>query len=195
MLSRVANNTSLKRLLVARGTSATTTNNAAAASVTTAQRCWASTLIVSEPLLDDGATPAAVQSAVTAAKHLGNSEMNLLVVGGPPPSQIPEGISKVYHVTGNGVDATSQSQVIGETVAAAVQATAAKDDCNVVVGTSTKFGSSIVPRAAALLDVSPVTDILEIQDASELQTCGVAQSFLFFLCNYIHFTFQSHFLS
>ena len=58
---------------------------------------------------------------------------------------------------------------LSETVASAA-AEAAGDDCNIVMGTASKFGSTVVPRAAALLDVSPVTDILEIEDESECKT-------------------------
>ena len=138
---------------------------------------WASTLVVSEPLVDGGATPAATQSAVTAAKKLGNTSIDLLVVGGPAPTKIPDGVSKVYHVAGGKIDPNDQKHVVGETVAAAIEAVATSKDCNVVVGTSSKFGSSIVPRAAALLDVSPVTDILEIDDESESVSNTTVRSF------------------
>lgn len=115
----------------------------------------ASTLVISEPLDADGSTPAGTQSTVTAAIKLNNgNDIRLLVVGEKPPSKVPEGVSKVVHVP---ID-----DKLSETVANAV--VAAVDDCNAVVGTASKFGSTVVPRAAALLDVSPVTDILEIED-------------------------------
>ena len=118
-----------------------------------------STLVISEPLDEDGSTPVGTQSTVTAATKLNNgNDVHLLVVGGASPSKVPEGVSKVIHVP---ID-----DKLSETVANAVLA-AAGDDCNVVVGTASKFGSTVVPRAAALLDVSPVTDILEIEDESE----------------------------
>jgi len=120
------------------------------------QRMMASTLVISEPLDPDGITPVATQSAVTAAAKLNNgNDINLLVVGGTSPTKVPNGLSKVYHC--------SIDDKLSETVASAVAETV-DDDCNVVVGTSSKFGSSVVPRAAALLDVSPITDILEIED-------------------------------
>lgn len=115
----------------------------------------ASTLVISEPLDADGSTPAGTQSTVTAAAQLGDNEIHLLVVGDSAPSKIPQGVSKVLHVP--------IGDKLSETVASAVLE-AAGDDCNLVVGTASKFGSTVVPRAAALLDVSPVTDILEIQD-------------------------------
>jgi electron transfer flavoprotein alpha subunit len=116
-------------------------------------RCWASTLVVSEPLVD-GATPAATLSTATAAQQLGNDTVDLLVVGETPPTRIPAGITKVYHVP--------LSHHLSETVANAIETVAKTKDCNIVVGTSSKFGSTVIPRAAAQLDVSPVTDILEI---------------------------------
>jgi len=119
----------------------------------------ASTLVISEPLDADGSTPAGTQSTVTAATKLNNgNDIHLLVVGGTSPSKVPDGVSKVFYVP---ID-----DKLSETVANAVleTVTAVNDDCNFVVGTASKFGSTVVPRAAALLDVSPITDILEIQD-------------------------------
>mmetsp|Transcript_11694 Transcript_11694/g.21573 ORF Transcript_11694/g.21573 Transcript_11694/m.21573 type:complete len:336 (-) Transcript_11694:123-1130(-) len=145
MLSRAVTSTA-KRLL---------TRNSVA--TTSSAYRWASTLVVSEPLVD-GATPAATLSTVTAATQLGNSEVDLLVVGDAPPSKIPAGVSKVYYVP--------IGDKLAETVANAIETVANSKDCNVVVGTSTKFGSTVIPRAAAQLDVSPVTDILEIENES-----------------------------
>lgn len=117
----------------------------------------ASTLVISEPLNADGSTPAGTQSTVTAATQLGDNAIHLLVVGDSPPTKIPQGVSKVLHVP--------IGDKLSETVANAVIEAASNDgDCNLVVGTASKFGSTVVPRAAALLDVSPVTDILEIED-------------------------------
>lgn len=142
MISRAANRAAAKTLW--RASSRSSTNR------------MASTLVISEPLEEDGSTPAGTQSTVTAATQLNNgNDIHLLVVGGASPSKIPEGVSKVLHVP---ID-----DKLSETVANAVLE-AADDDCNVVLGTASKFGSTVVPRAAALLDVSPVTDILEIED-------------------------------
>mmetsp|Transcript_4528 Transcript_4528/g.13033 ORF Transcript_4528/g.13033 Transcript_4528/m.13033 type:complete len:297 (+) Transcript_4528:368-1258(+) len=125
-------------------------------------RRLASTLVISEPLEADGSTPAGTRSTVTAAKELGQSNaIRLLVVGASPPKSVPEGVSKVLHVP---ID-----DKLSETVASAVKAVVEgdndnDDECVLVVGTQSKFGSTVVPRAAALLDVSPVTDVLEIED-------------------------------
>ena len=131
------------------------------------QRMMASTLVISEPLGVDGITPAGTQSTVTAATKLSSSSsggdgdtttINLLVVGSIVPTKIPMGISKVFHVP---ID-----DKLSETVANSV-IEIIDDDYNVVIGTASKFGSTVIPRTAALLDVSPITDILEIQDESK----------------------------
>ena len=119
---------------------------------------WASTLVVSEPLVD-GVTPPGTQATVTAAAKLGQP-VELLVVGGTAPCRIPTGVTKVYHV--------AIADKLAESVANAIQAAVkVSGETTVVMGTSSKFGSTVIPRAAALLKVSPITDILEIQDESE----------------------------
>ena len=130
------------------------------------QRMMASTLVISEPLDVDGTTPAGTQSTVTAATKFSSSSggdgdtttINLLVVGSIVPTKIPMGISKVFHVP---ID-----DKLSETVANSI-IEIIDDDYNIVIGTASKFGSTVIPRTAALLDVSPITDILEIQDESK----------------------------
>jgi len=117
----------------------------------------ASTLVLSEPL-HNGSTPGQTQSTVTAAQAFGQ-DVELLVVGPTPPTEIPDGCSKVHFVLAK--------DKLAETVALACHKVALQQDANVLLGTSTKFGSTVIPRAAALMDVSPITDILEIQDESE----------------------------
>jgi electron transfer flavoprotein alpha subunit len=121
---------------------------------------WASTLVISDPLNEAGETPPGTQSAVNAAGKFGQA-VALLVVGASPPKKIPETVTIVYYV---GV-----GDKLSETVASSIQAVAISKDCNIIVGTASKSGSTVIPRAAALLESSPITDILEIQDAS---TCN-----------------------
>lgn len=116
----------------------------------------ASTLVVSEPL-EGGVTPPGTQSTVLAAQLL-NQDVALLVVGTEAPTKVPTGVSKVYHVP--------IGDKLAESVCNAIQTVATTKDCNIVVGTSSKFGATVIPRAAAMLDSSPITDILEIQDES-----------------------------
>lgn len=137
-------------------------SSSSAAAAAAAAR-WASTLVVSEPLVDGGTTPPGTQSTVTAAAQLGQP-VELLVVGDMAPTQIPAGVSKVYHV--------AIGDKLSETVALAIQAAVAASggETSVVMGASSKFGSTVIPRAAALLNVSPITDILQIEDDSKYKT-------------------------
>lgn len=152
----------------------TTINNAIIGSSSSSinqQRMMASTLVISEPLDIDGITPAGTQSTVTAAIKLnssgssGNDTINLLVVGSIVPTKIPMGISKVFHVP---ID-DKLSETVAKSVIEIIDGGGDDDnnDCTVVIGTASKFGSTVIPRTAALLDVSPITDILEIQDESK----------------------------
>ena len=69
------------------------------------------------------------------------------------------GVSRVVH-------ATTTSPVV-ETAANAIQQAADTYQPNVIMGTATKWGSSVVPRAAALLQVSPLSDVVDIVDTSK----------------------------
>jgi electron transfer flavoprotein alpha subunit len=126
------------------------------ASVYSLARC-ASTLVVAEPLSQGCLSPATC-STVTAAHQLGGDDISLLVVNVALPSKIPKGISRIYHVPCD--------DRLTETVAAAVEATVQKEGSpekwGHIVAPSSKFGSTVVPRAAALLSLSPVTDITQI---------------------------------
>jgi electron transfer flavoprotein alpha subunit len=119
-----------------------------------------STLVLSEPIDSTSTTtPAATCSAVTAAHALQDSSepITLLVVGSTVPSQIPSGVSKIVHYE------SSSNELTSEAVALAVAGAVQNDpDITHVVGASTKFGASVVPRAAAMLQVSPITDVVQI---------------------------------
>ena len=58
---------------------------------------FASTLVISDPLTDNGETPAPTQAAVTAASKFGQA-VDLLVVSETKPSKVPESVTNVYHV-------------------------------------------------------------------------------------------------
>ena len=58
---------------------------------------FASTLVISDPLTDNGETPAPTQAAVTAASKFGQA-VDLLVVSSTKPSKVPDGVTNVYHV-------------------------------------------------------------------------------------------------
>jgi electron transfer flavoprotein alpha subunit len=86
----------------------------------------------------------------------------LLIVGDVAPVKSPVGVTKILHA------ATANSHATAETIATAIQQAAeAADDLTHIVGASTKYGSMVIPRAAALLGSSPVTDIVEILGPGE----------------------------
>jgi electron transfer flavoprotein alpha subunit len=119
---------------------------------------WASTLVLSDPLTGDAWVPPSTQSAVQAATVLApGNDILLLIVGDVAPVKSPVGVTKILHA------ATANSHATAETIATAIQQAAeAADDLTHIVGASTKYGSMVIPRAAALLGSSPVTDIVEI---------------------------------
>ena len=139
-----------------------------------ALRCrWATTLVVAEPGL--GAASPATAAAVTAAKLLGNDSITVLQINDNTNNndsntmalQVPSGTTTIIHVTQSSSNNNSNTiHMTPETVARAVQqvvAESSKDDkITHIVGTSTKFGATLVPRLAALFDSSPVTDIVQI---------------------------------
>lgn len=115
--------------------------------------CWASTLIVADP---GQSAPAC--AAVTAAKQLNADDtIDLVFVGTEPPQQIPTGVTSVLFYK-------SPETPTAETVAACVADAAPGYDR--IVGTSTKFGATVLPRLAALVNASPVTDVTSVLDSS-----------------------------
>jgi electron transfer flavoprotein alpha subunit len=111
----------------------------------------ASTLVVSDPLVA-GAVPPATLSVIAAAQQLGDESVTL-VTDGVPSEPVPDCISSIL-VMGGGKTA--------ESVAAAVQSVAKEHSYSHILASANKFGSNFAPRLAALLDVSPVTDVIQI---------------------------------
>jgi electron transfer flavoprotein alpha subunit len=128
----------------------------------------ATTLVLADGGLVDGA---ATCQAVTAARQLGNDQLVLLSVVSesaigtiPVPHMIPQGTDKLLRVL-----VSDGAMVLPETVATAVSdAVAANTDITHVVSTSTKYGNTIVPRIAALLDASPVTDVVSVESSDTM---------------------------
>jgi Electron transfer flavoprotein domain len=112
---------------------------------------YASTLVVAD------AGIASTQSAVTAASQLGGDQIDLLVVGESAPSMIPTGVTTTHFV--------ETHSKLPETMAAAIHHVIANSDNRYshLVTAHTKVGSTVLPRASALLGVSPVTDVLRIE--------------------------------
>ena len=131
---------------------------------TTASRCWATTLVVAEPGL--GAASPATAAAVTAAQQLSNDNSIVILQMGEDANtqKVPTGTTKLLTVVQQ-PPLNTTTHMTPETVARAVQQVVNdKEDSTIthVLGTSTKFGATVIPRIAALLQSSPVTDIVQI---------------------------------
>lgn len=114
-------------------------------------------------LLDhiDGHIIQASRSAVTAAASLG--EVHGLIVGHGIDSLVQSataiaGISKVLKA-----DAEIYAKPLAEPIAALIVALAGPYDH--ILAPSTATGKNVLPRVAALLDVQPISDIIEVVDA------------------------------
>ena len=124
----------------------------------------ASTLVVAEPT-KDGAVSASTLSAITAAVQLdgGTGEIALLSLsdGSHPPVDVTSLPSEVQSILQAKLDG-GNGALLAETVAGAVKAAVECGTFTHVVAASSKFGANFVPRAGALLGVSPVPDVVEI---------------------------------
>ena len=124
-------------------------------------------MVISDPLSEDGSLPVATQSAVTAAlkwinaKGDATNDCILLTTGGNPPAQVPTGVTKAVHAT----TSAGSNKLVVETAANAIQQAATEYAPDCIMGTATKWGSSVVPRAAAMLQTSPISDVVDILDA------------------------------
>jgi electron transfer flavoprotein alpha subunit len=177
-----------RRLLTAATRAATATNCKATKTTATPRlatavfpRGWAisssraaTTLVLADGGLVDGS---ATCQAVTAARQLGNDQLVLLSVVSDiantdvsastmSSTMIPQGTDKLLRVL---VSCDGSAVVLPETVATAVSdAVAANTDITHVVSTSTKYGNTIVPRIAALLNASPVTDVVAVESSDTM---------------------------
>src|SRR3954463_7807597 len=101
-------------------------------------------------------------NAVAAAQKLGG-EVHILVAGheageaAKAASQIP-GVKKVLHA-----DAPALAEFLAENVAALVVAVA--KGYSHILAPSTSNGKNVMPRAAALLDVQQISDIVGVESA------------------------------
>mmetsp|Transcript_20235 Transcript_20235/g.63597 ORF Transcript_20235/g.63597 Transcript_20235/m.63597 type:complete len:332 (+) Transcript_20235:2-997(+) len=116
-------------------------------------RRWASTLVVAEH--DEGKLSGGTLAAVTAAQKMGTSECVVLVLGSEAAAAEASrvaGVSKV--VSGSGFGAKG--------VAALVESLSASH----VVAASSNKAKEAIPRLAARLERSPVTEVVEVVDAT-----------------------------
>jgi electron transfer flavoprotein alpha subunit len=105
---------------------------------------------------------AATLNAVTAAKKIGG-ELTLLVVGHDATSVAQAaaqvaGVARVLHA-----DAPYFASPTAENVAATVVAQTKAGGYSHVLAAATGYGKNVMPRAAALLDVAQISEIIAVE--------------------------------
>jgi len=116
-----------------------------------------STLVVAEPSETSLLTPSTL-STITAAQKLHSGPISILSLSSSPleTSYIPKSIFSILRPK------TNLTNILAETVTTVITAAHSKYSYSHIVGPSTKFGSSLLCRLAAMLDVSPLTDVIEV---------------------------------
>ncbi|PIN22356.1 Electron transfer flavoprotein, alpha subunit [Handroanthus impetiginosus] len=123
-----------------------------------------STLVLAEH--EGGAVKASSLSAVEAAKFLGeDNSISLLLAGSGPSLQEAAAYAASCHPSISRVllaDSDKFTYPLAEPWAKLVHVVQQKGSYSHIISGSGSFGKNILPRAAALLDVSPITDVTEI---------------------------------
>ncbi|KAL1325374.1 electron transfer flavoprotein subunit alpha, mitochondrial isoform X1 [Arachis hypogaea] len=128
-----------------------------------------STLVVAEH--DSGAVKPHSLSAVTAATSLaghGNSSVSVLLAGSGPSLHQAASHAASSHPSVSQVliaDSEKFKNPLAEPWAKLVHLVQQQGGYSHIIAASNSFGKNIMPRAAALLDVSPITDVTGISDA------------------------------
>lgn len=126
----------------------------------------ASSLVVAEH--DGGKLKGSSLSAIAAAGGLGESSTVSVLLGGTGPAlqQAASHASKAHPSITKVLVADFQKleHDLAEPWAEVIVTAARNDKYSHVVTASTSFGKNVLPRAAALLDVSPLSDVTSIID-------------------------------
>lgn len=127
-----------------------------------------STLVLGEH--ERGSVKASSLSAVEAAKHLGEeNSVSLLLAGSGPSLQEAATHASSCHPSISKVllaDSEKFSYYLAEPWAKLVYLVQQQGSYSHIIAGSGSFGKNILPRAAALLDVSPITDVTEISGSN-----------------------------
>ncbi|KAJ6770569.1 ELECTRON TRANSFER FLAVOPROTEIN SUBUNIT ALPHA MITOCHONDRIAL [Salix purpurea] len=128
-----------------------------------------STLILAEH--DGGAIKSQSISAVEAAKSVDKqTSISLLLAGSGPSLQQAAAHAASCHPSISQVlvaDSDKFTHPVAETWARLVQLVQQKGEYSHIITASNSFGKNILPRAAALLDVSPITDVIAISSSNQ----------------------------
>lgn len=120
----------------------------------------ASTLVIAEHT--NGALSAATLSAITAAKSL-NQPIHALVIGGGV-SNVAQAVAKIDKVEKvDVIDSAVLEHLEAEKIVPVIQDYLKKNAGHShVLATASSFSRNFLPRLAAVLDVSPVADVMSI---------------------------------
>lgn len=133
----------------------------------------ASTLIVAEPSASTSSTGSgdgdgnlsslmpATLSVITAAQKLHSGPITLLCDRAVDTSALPSAVTSVLHM-GSTDKSSADSLLLAESISAHIQQAQSLYEFSHIVAPATKFGSNILPRSAAMLGVSPITDVIEV---------------------------------
>ncbi|XP_042894980.1 electron transfer flavoprotein subunit alpha, mitochondrial isoform X2 [Parasteatoda tepidariorum] len=124
-------------------------------------RRFKSTLVIAEH--NDGKVIPITFNAITAAKQLGN-EVTVLVAGAQTSSVVSE-VSKASGVT-KVLMAENEAfkGLLPESLTPLILATQKQFSFSHIVAGASAFGKNLIPRVAAKLDVSPISDVIAIKD-------------------------------
>lgn len=119
---------------------------------------FASTLVIAEPSADDKLAPSTL-ATITAAKKLHDGPITILSTNPTSsdridPSNLPSSIKSIIFPTIN--------NALAETIADTVKKAQELNSYTHIVAPATKFGSNILPRAAAVLEKSPISDVIDV---------------------------------
>ncbi|XAR56660.1 Acryloyl-CoA reductase (NADH) [Bertholletia excelsa] len=138
------------------------------ASLASSNYRYISTLVLAEH--EGGSIKASTVSAVEAAKSLSkNNSVSLLLAGAGAPLQEAAKHATSCHPSISQVltaDSDKLAYPLAEPWAKLVHLVQQKGSYTHIIATSSSFGKNILPRAAALLDVSPITDVIEISGSN-----------------------------
>lgn len=129
------------------------TRRTLASAVATSRCASTSTLVIAEPTNDTSLSPSTL-SAITAAQKLHSGPITLLSTKSIDPTTLPSSVTSVIN--------TNKSDSLAETISASVKKAHELNSYSHVLAPATKFGSNVLPRAAAEINASPITDIIDV---------------------------------
>ncbi len=118
----------------------------------------ASTLVVAEPTSSSSTELApATLSSITAAEKLHSGPITLLNTNPSLDTKsLPPSITNVINST------KVKDPTLAETMSTLIQKAQESKSFTHIVAPATKFGGNVVPRAAAMIDASPIIDVIDV---------------------------------